>query len=79
MDGKLLFLIVGLAIGLIFGIIIKTIYGTRYKVYGTVDIDPVTGLCRFRISSDEIANPQKSYAYFRINHNAEISRDEQGL
>ena len=69
----IIFLIVGFTIGFIFCMIFKR----HDEVHGQVDIEPTTGLCRFRISSDEIANPRKKYAIFKINHNAIISRDEQ--
>ena len=49
----------------------------RDEVHGSIDIDPITGLCRFRITSDKLANPRKKYAIFKISHDAEISRDER--
>jgi len=49
------------------------------EVHGMIDIDQITRLCRFRITSDKLANPRKKYAIFKINHDAEISRDEQFL
>lgn len=71
----IIFLIVGFTIGFIFCMIFKR----RDEVHGKVEIEPSTGLCRFIISSDEIANPNKKYAVFKISHNAIISRDEQWL
>lgn len=70
---EIIFLLVGFTIGVIFTLILKR----KNEVHGQVDIDPVTGLCRFRITSDKLADPRKIYAVFRISHNAEISRDEQ--
>lgn len=69
------FLLIGFTIGIIFCSLRKR----RYEVHGQVDIDRVTGLCRFRITSDKLADPNKKYAIFKIDHDAEISRDEQLL
>lgn len=70
---EFIFLIVGFTIGLI----VSSVFGRGKNVYGSIDVDPTNGLCRVRATSDEIANPKKKRAIFIINHNAEISRDEQ--
>ena len=72
---ELAIFVIGFTIGFIFCLIFKR----REYVYGQVDIDSITGLCRFRISSDKIADPRKKHAIFKINHNVDISRDEQWL
>ena len=71
--------IIFLIVGFTFGFIFCMIFNRHDEVHGKVDIEPCTGLCRFKISSNEIANPHKKYAIFKINHNAIISRDEQWL
>ena len=72
---EVIFLIVGFTSGLI----VSFIFRRKEKVYGSIDVDPITGLCRFRLSSDELANPKKKRAIFIVTHDAEISRDEQLL
>lgn len=68
-----------LLIGFLTGFIMFSIIKRKNEIHGNIDIDNVTGLCRFRITSNKLANPHKKYAIFKINHNAEISRDEQLL
>lgn len=68
-----------LLIGFTCGVIFTIIFKRNKEVHGMIDIDQLTGLCRFRITSDKLANPRKKYAIFKIDHNAEISRDEQFL
>jgi len=72
---EFIFLIIGFILGIIFSLIKRR----SYEAHGQIDIDPITGLCRFKITTNKIANPHKKYAIFKISHNAEISRDEQLL
>lgn len=74
-----LYLCIALMIGFTIGVIFTMVFKRIKEIHGMVDIDQITGLCRFRITSDKLANPRKKYAIFKINHDAEISRDEQFL
>lgn len=74
-----LYLCIAFIIGFTIGIIFITLFKQIKEIHGLIDIDRITGLCRFRITSDKLANPRKKYAIFKINHDAEISRDEQFL
>jgi hypothetical protein len=74
-DLYILIFLIGFTCGVVFTIIFKRIK----EVHGMIDIDQSTGLCRFRITSDKLANNKKKYAIFKIDHNAEISRDERFL
>lgn len=68
-------LFVGFTIGFIFSKLTKRIK----EIHGEIDVDQITGLCRFRLTSDKIADRSKKYAIFKINHDVDISRDEQCL
>ena len=69
--------------GVIIGFIITTIYknqkNARERIHGIVHIDHQTEQCIFSITSDELMNRDKKIAAFVINHDANISREEQGL
>ncbi len=65
--------------GLIVGILIMTIINIRKTIYGIIDVDTKTGMCGVRISSSELANPKYKKVMFKINHDADISREEQSL
>ena len=69
-----------LVIGIIFGFAISFIFKRKNKIYGTIDIENETGLCRFRIDkTNNLTEPTIKYAVFKVNHNVNISRDEQVL
>lgn len=53
------------------------------KIYGYIDVDPVTNQCRFRLSNDELTNRKIKQVVFIVNHdvslpvnNTDDSRDE---
>lgn len=72
---ELLFLVIGIAIG----IIIMLIHRSRERIHGIVHVDHDTEQCIFSITSDQLSDRKKKIAVFVINHNAKISRDEQSL
>lgn len=72
---EFIFLIVGIIIGFIFTRLLEK----RKEVYGVITVDHKTELCSFHISSDELANRRNTKAMFIINHDGNISRDEQTL
>lgn len=69
--------------GMIVGFIITTIYknqkNARERIHGIVHIDHSTEQCIFSVTSSELTNRDKKIAVFVINHDANISREEQGL
>lgn len=65
--------------GIIVGILIMTIINIRKTIYGIIDVDTKTGMCRVHISSSELSNPKCKKVMFKINHDADISREEQSL
>ena len=65
--------------GLVLGIIATVIYKNREIIHGIIYVDHKTEQCMFNIRSDELSNPKKKTAVFIIDHNAELSREEQGL
>lgn len=70
---EMLFLIIGLIGG--FGV--AKLFKRSEKTFGIIDVDTNTGMCRVRITSEELGDPNKKHAIFIINHDASISRDEQ--
>ena len=65
--------------GVILGVVITMLYKARERIHGIVHIDHNTEQCIFSITSDQLTNRKKKIAVFVINHNAEISREEQSL
>ena len=65
--------------GVIVGILAMYIYTRRERIHGVIHLDHNTQQCLINITSDELSNPKKKIAVFMIDHNAEISREEQGL
>ena len=67
-------------IGIAIGIILKAIFTPKIPgdVYGQIDVEEESGLCRVRVTGD-VADPKLKRAIFKINHNVDISRDKQSL
>jgi len=65
--------------GIIIGVIIMVIKLRNEKIHGIVHVDHKTEQCIFSITSDQLVDRKKKIAVFVINHNAEISREEQTL
>ena len=68
-----------ITLGTIIGAILEAVISCKDKIYGFIDVDQHTGMCKIRISSEEIANRKNKKAIFIINHDANISREEQSL
>lgn len=65
--------------GAIAGIIFMLIRRSRERIHGIIHVDHNTEQCIFNITSDQLSNRKNKIAVFMIDHNAEISREEQGL
>lgn len=65
--------------GLILGIVLTMIYRSRERIHGIIHIDHNTEQCIFSLTSEELMNRKKKIAVFVMNHEANISREEQGL
>lgn len=65
--------------GVVLGIIGSLIYRNRERIHGVIHIDHNTEQCVFNITSTDLSDRSKKIAVFMINHDAEISREEQGL
>lgn len=66
-------------IGIIIGFSAAMIYKSRERIHGVIHVDHKTEQCIFSITSSELTNRDKKIAVFVINHDAEISREEQTL
>ena len=69
----------GVLIGGILAILILDIANRRQKIDGIIDVDHTNNLCQAHITSTELSNPKVKTAIFVVNHNANLSREEQGL
>lgn len=65
--------------GVVLGIVIMLIHRSRERIHGIVHVDHNTEQCIFSITSDQLSKRKNKIAVFMINHNADISREEQGL
>lgn len=65
--------------GVISGIVFTLIYKSKERIHGIVHIDHETEQCIFSLTSTQLSDRKKKIAVFLINHDAEISRDEQSL
>ena len=72
-----IFLFIGFIIGVTCSLIFKPKDNT--KIYGQIDVEESSGLCRIRIADDGLMDPKVKQAIFEVKHDALISRDEQGL
>ena len=66
-------------VGVIIGIVLTKLFKRDNTIYGTIDVEEESGLCRFRINDGGLIDRKVKKATFLINHDAIISRDEQGL
>lgn len=66
-------------IGLILGIAGAMIYKSRERIHGLIHVDHETEQCLVNLSSEQLADRKKKIAVFYIDHEAKLSRDEQGL
>lgn len=67
----------------IFGIIIGIAVGKGIdsisKIYGIIEIDEQTQMCKVKITSSELGNLKTKKAMFKIIHGSRISRDDHLL
>lgn len=65
--------------GVIVGILAMFIYTRQERIHGVIHLDHDTQQCFIELTSAELSNPKKKIAVLVIDHNAELSRKEQGL
>ena len=73
---ELVLAVIGGAIG---GIIYQIIRTNKHRICGFIDVDHTNGMCKVRITSDELDNRKVKKVVFNVNHDAKISREEQSL
>ena len=69
---EFIFLIIGIVIGLILNFISKFME----KTYGFIEIDHDKGLCRFKVTSGELADKKVKKAIFVVKHDGNIPVDQ---
>ena len=65
--------------GVILGIVLTKLFKRNNTIYGTIDVEEYSGLCRFRINDAGLVDRKVKKATFLVNHDVNISRDEQSL
>lgn len=65
--------------GVVLGIILTKMFNRLTTIYGVIDVEEESGLCRFRINDYGLVDKKVKKATFVVNHDVYISRDEQGL
>lgn len=65
--------------GTIVGFIFTKILHSRERIHGVLEVDHNNNTCRFLTNLDEVSNRKHKEIKFLINHDANISRDEQSL
>lgn len=74
----MLFILAGIG-GFIAGFVYTFIYDITHKTCGIIHIDHDTEQLLVQITSDELSNRKVKKVVFTVNHDAEISREEQIL
>ena len=65
--------------GVLLGVIITKAIDMFTKIHGVIHIDHKTELCKFDVTSAELANLKTKKVIFTVNHNARISQEEHML
>lgn len=65
--------------GIVVGGIVVILINNYHIITGTIDVDHNTNLCKVKIESNELLTTRKKRVNFTVNHDAKISREEQGL
>ena len=65
--------------GMILGIIFTIVYKQYDKIYGILQVDHIHEQCRVVVSNDELLDRKNKKVSLKIDHNANFSREEQGL
>ena len=66
-------------LGIVVGIIFMNMKHKNEIIHGIVHVDHKTESCIFSITSNQLADTSKKLAVFVINHDAQISQEEQTL
>lgn len=69
----------GGVLGSLLTIIIVGFRIKNMKIDGVIDVDAPNNLCQVHIISTELSDPKVKTAVFMVNHNANLSREEQIL
>ena len=51
----------------------------NHKIYGVIEVDHRNNLCVARLTSNDLAERRPKKVMFKVNHNANLSREEQVL
>ena len=65
--------------GVIVGTVVTTIFKNSKRTCGIIEVDHSNNLCKVHITSAELSDRKTKKAIFKIDHEANISQEEQGL
>lgn len=65
--------------GVIVGTIVTIIFRSNTKTYGVIRVDHNIEACFIEMNSKELTDRKIKKAVFDVDHNANLSREEQGL
>ena len=72
---EFIFLIGGVLVGAVF----TFIFTDMNKTHGVIQVDHNINACKILLTSDELSNLKSKKAIFKIDHKADLSREEQIL
>lgn len=63
------------------GVVLSTIVyiSINRKTYGIIEVDHKNNLCVARVTSNDLAERRPKKVMFKVNHNANLSREEHML
>lgn len=65
--------------GAILGSIFSSLLSKCNKTYGIIKVDHKLQACKLHVTSTDLLNRSTKKAVFDIDHNSDLSREEQGL
>lgn len=72
---EIMIFIGGVLVGFIFTVLIRD----NTKTYGIMLVDHKNELCKVHITSEDLLKSRVKKVILKIDHNADLSREEQGL
>ena len=65
--------------GIVVGVLLTKIFSPSYKICGSGEVDERNGMCRVHVTDEGLSDRSIKKAIFTIQHDANISREEQTL
>ena len=75
----IVYIIGGYIIGSIITLLYLTIHDKHEKISGVIQVDAKNNLCKVMITSKELSDSRVKKAIFLVDHEVDLSREEQSL